>query len=92
MIWRNDKWGQRGYFQFSLLYVDASGVKHKHRVSRNFDLWGGLKDDFFWDKPLQIPGSATESSNLRSKEQIISEMDAEIKQLQEKLKMAQKGD
>jgi len=86
VIWRDDKWGQRGFFQFVLLYEDANGIKHKHRVTKHVDLWGGFEEAFFWDKPLQLPGQAALPSPSSSKEQLISEMDAEIKRLQEELR------
>ncbi|MCA9898002.1 MAG: hypothetical protein H6654_06475 [Ardenticatenaceae bacterium] len=85
VIWRDDKWGQRGYFQFVLLYEDVNGIKHKHRVTKHVDLWGVFEEAFFWDRPLQLPGLAAPSPSS-SKEQLVSEMDAEIKRLQEELR------
>lgn len=88
VIWREQKWGQKGFIQFVLLYVDANGVKQKHRVTQHYEAWGGLKKEFFWDKPLQQPNTAPQVSTSSSKEQIISEMDAEIKRLQKELRRA----
>ncbi len=86
VIWREHGWGKNGYVQFVLLYVDANGVRQKHRIAKHLDGWGALRDDLFWDKPLQLPNIAPLISTSSSKEQIISEMDAEIKRLQEELK------
>ena len=92
VIRRDDQWGQRGLLQFVIWYVGANGVKHKHRVTRHLDIWGGLKGDFFWDKPLQPASSEPETTCINSKEQLISEMDAEIERLQEELRLAHRED
>ena len=86
VIWRERKWGQNGFIQFVLLYVDSNGIQQKHRVTQHWEGWGGLSKEFFWDRPLQVPNTAPPVSS--SKEQIISEMDAEIKRLQEELRRA----
>ena len=90
VIWRDDKWGQRGFIHFVLLCEDSFGVKHKHRVTKHWNFWGGFQGEFFWDKPLQLATSTAPISSPSSKEQIISEMDAEIKRLQEELRHARK--
>lgn len=91
VVWRESKRAQKSFFiRFVLLYVDVNGVKHKHRVSRRLDGLDRLKDDFFWDKPLQISDLTAEPLNLSSKEQIISEMAAQIKRLQKELDLARR--
>ena len=84
VVWREQKLGQKGFIQFVLSYVDSNGIKQKHRVTQHWEVWGGLSKEFFWDRPLQLANTAPRVSS--SKEQIISEMDAEIKRLQEELR------
>ena len=73
---------------FKVKYIDVNGNKRRHIVSRHTNFWGSLNGDFLWDKPLKIPAPAYEIVNPDSKEQVISEMDAEIKRLQEELRRA----
>jgi hypothetical protein len=78
-------WNNRGVAHFKVRYVDANGTRQRHRVTKNSNYWGTFIGDFYWDRPLQMPDTETPSTVSRSKEQIISEMDAEIKRLQEEL-------
>ena len=89
VVWREHKWGQKGFYEFVVIYVDINGNKQKHRVTQHWNRWSGLRKEFYWDKPLQVPNTTPRVSS--SKEQIISEMDAEIKRLQEELQRARKG-
>ena len=84
VVWREHKWGQKGFYEFVVIYVDVNRNKQKHRVIQHWEVWGGLSKEFFWDRPLQLANTAPRVSS--SKEQIISEMDAEIKRLQEELR------
>lgn len=73
---------------FKVKYVDVNGRKRRHIVSRHTNFWGSLIGDFLWDKPLKAPKPVEEIITPDSKEQIISDMDAEIKRLQEELRHA----
>ena len=84
VVWREHKWGQKGFYEFVVIYVDVNRNKQKHRVTQHWEVWGGLSKEFFWDRPLQLANTAPRVSS--SKEQIINEMDAEIKRLQEELR------
>ena len=84
VVWREQKLGQKGFYEFVVIYVDVNRNKQKHRVTQHWEVWGGLSKEFFWDRPLQLANTAPRVSS--SKEQIISEMDAEIKRLQEELR------
>ena len=86
VVWREHKWGQKGFYEFVVIYVDVNGNKQKHRVTQHWEVWGGLSKEFFWDRPLQLVNTVPHVSS--SKEQIINEMDAEIKHLQEELRRA----
>lgn len=85
-------WGTRGVRHYNVWYVDGNGTRQRRRVSWDLDYWGSLKGASYWDKPLQMPNLVTEPANLSAKEQIVSEMDAEIKRLQKELKLARKED
>ena len=84
VVWREHKWGQKGFYEFVVIYVDVNRNKQKHRVTQHWEVWGGLSKEFFWDRPLQLANTAPRVSS--SKEQIINQMDAEIKRLQEELR------
>jgi len=86
VVWREHKWGQKGFYEFVVIYVDVNRNKQKHRVTQHWEVWGGLSKEFFWDRPLQLVNTVPHVSS--SKEQIINEMDAEIKHLQEELRRA----
>jgi hypothetical protein len=88
VIEHHHAWGNRGVIHFKVKYIDADGIRRRHRVSRHLNFWGTLTGDFLWDKPLQMPQPKNEIGKSSSKEQIISEMDAEIKRLQEELRRA----
>ena len=47
-----------------------------------------ITNEFYWEKPLHTHKLATEKTYSRSKEEIISDMDAEIKRLQRELEIA----
>lgn len=74
--------GTQGVLNFEVNYMDIDGNHQTRQVTRNLNFWGSLTGDFHWDKPLEI---LPDDSQLASKEQIISDMDAEIKRLQVEL-------
>ena len=80
--------GARGIFYFKVTYVDVDGQRCHHFVSRVVNAWGTLQGDFLWDKPLKTPNIVEGAFTSSSKEQIINDMDAEIKRLQEELRRA----
>jgi hypothetical protein len=76
---------------FDVSYDDINGKHQTHRVSRETNIWGmSLRSDFHWDRPLQTSELPVQEVSSESKEQIISEMDAEIKRLQEELARTKK--
>ena len=74
---------KRGPIYFNVSYIDINGEYQTRQVSKKIDV-----DDFYWDKPVQMPEPSVDGGRLESKEQIISDMDAEIKRLQEELARA----
>ncbi|MCL4267691.1 MAG: hypothetical protein KJ069_31255 [Anaerolineae bacterium] len=77
--------GNRGLYFFSLTYQDAVGKWQSRQVSRQMGFLGQAQGEFMWDHPLISEPDPQLSSRLSSKEQIISDMDAEIKRLQQEL-------
>lgn len=80
--------GTQGVLHFVVNYVDIDGEYQTRQVTRSLNFWGSLTGDFHWDKPVK---TTSDNGRLASKEQIISDMDAEIKRLQEELVRAKKG-
>lgn len=90
-IERKRQFGEKGVYRFIVSFRDAKGKRQKRLVSRHIGGFGAPAGDFLWDKPLLDNEQEKQlSARLGSKEQIISEMDAEIKRLQEELALIQK--
>ncbi len=81
-----------GTIHFVLKFKDENDVYQERFAVREINSWGTLKADFYWNEPLQAVESSMVASRLDSKEQIISDMDAEIKRLRKELDEAKKGD
>lgn len=81
------RFGVRGVMYFEVNFVDVNGVKQRRQVSRRMGFWSEPQGDFYWDKPLT---AQTVQNPSQSKEQIISNMDAEIKRLQKELEQARR--
>ena len=84
------KSGTKGILFFNVVYVDINEEHQTRCVTTHTDFWGFLTGEYYWDEPLQVLESPTDSTHLVSKEQIINDMDAEIKQLQEELARVKK--
>ena len=79
------KHGGNRALSFKVSYVDINGDLQTRYVITHFDFLGFLTGAHYWDKPLQEQEATVDNTKLTSKEQIISDMDAEIKRLQEEL-------
>lgn len=82
IIKKHTQWGHRNALLFEVKYIDSRGNYQTREVSAILNSWGFSVDAIHWDNPLQTP---IDNGRLASKEQIISDMDAEIKRLQDEL-------
>ncbi len=87
-----NQYGTQGVMHFVVKFKDANDSYRVRNVKRDLNTWGSLTGDFYWDKPLKVADTLMMTSRLDSKEQIISDMDAEIKRLRKELDEAKKGD
>jgi len=80
------KWGTKGVVTFTAVY-HLHDVYQYRKVQAELDDWGRFTGTYYWDKPLQ-PDHLSATSVISSKEQIISDMDAEIQRLRQELAQA----
>lgn len=69
-------------FRFKVMYIDTNRTLQTRYATVIVERFGFSIDVIHWDQPLQ---PQIDNTRLESKEQIISDMDAEIKRLQAEL-------
>jgi len=84
------KSGTKGTLFFNIVYVDINEERQTRIVTTYTNIMGFLTGEYYWDKPIQAPESPVDNTRSASKEQVISDMDAEIKRLQEELARVKK--
>ena len=80
---------EHGVYSFLVLYTDRTGQRQQRHVTRHTTKRPHGTTDFLWDKPLMVERDEASFARLSSKEQIISDMDAEIQRLRAELEMSQ---
>ena len=80
---------EQGVYSFLVLYTDRTGQRQQRHVTRHTTKRPHGTTDFLWDKPLMAERDEASFARLSSKEQIISDMDAEIQRLRAELEMVQ---
>lgn len=78
---------RKGIFRFKVTYFDSNRTLQTRYATAIVERLGSSIDVIHWDQPLQAP---VDNTRLESKEQIISDMDAEIKRLQDELARVKK--
>ncbi len=79
---------EHGVYSFVLTFTDRNGNRQKRHVTRHTTERANGTTDFLWDKPLLAEQDEHTRSRLSNKEQIISDMDAEIRRLRAELENA----
>lgn len=79
---------EHGVYSFVLTFTDRNGNRQKRHVTRHTTQRVNGTTDFLWDKPLLAEQDEHTHSRLSNKEQIISDMDAEIRRLRAELENA----
>lgn len=77
--------GGNNVIRFTVRYVDVDGMRQIRHVTQDVGPFGELNGDFYWDKPLEV----TRPPLSPTKEQLVSEMDAEIQRLRRALAVSQ---